>query len=147
MDLKTRLIEGMRYDLWANRLWLTVLPRFSNPDDGRQILRHILNAQIVWHARIRGAAPEIATSVDDAALEASVRDWIALLSVRDLDETIAYRTTLDVPFEQPLHEIAYHVINHGTYHRGQMRGLADAQGMSDFPETDFVGWLRTRPDR
>lgn len=147
MDLRTRLIEGVRYDLWANRAWLDVFPRLANPEDGRQILRHILNAQIVWHARIAGETPTIANAVDDAALEASAHAWLALLEARDLEATIAYRTTLGVPYEQPLHEIAFHVVNHGTYHRGHLRGLADAQGMSDFPETDFVGWVRTRPER
>ncbi|MCW5941529.1 MAG: hypothetical protein KIS66_04815 [Fimbriimonadaceae bacterium] len=147
MNLKTRLIDGFRYDLWANRAWLAVLPRLADPEDGRQVLRHILNAQIVWRARIVGTTPEIATEVDDGSLESSALAWIGLLEERDLGEVVSYRTTLGVAYDQPLHEIAYHVVNHGTYHRGHLRGLADAQGMSDFPETDFVGWVRTGASR
>ncbi len=38
-------------------------------------------------------------------------------------------------------EITEHVINHGTYHRGHLRGLAEAEGIS-FPDTDLIVYLR-----
>ncbi|MFX6823282.1 DinB family protein [Acinetobacter baumannii] len=38
--------------------------------------------------------------------------------------------------------IVLHVANHGTYHRGELRGLCRAAGWEDFPETDFFLWDR-----
>ena len=38
--------------------------------------------------------------------------------------------------------MAHHVLNHGTYHRGHLRGLAYAEGWDDFHDTDYSAWLR-----
>jgi uncharacterized damage-inducible protein DinB len=39
-------------------------------------------------------------------------------------------------------DIAAHVVNHGTYHRGQLRERAEADGLDDFPETDLILFFR-----
>lgn len=46
--------------------------------------------------------------------------------------------------EHMLSEVAHHVFNHGTYHRGHLRGLADAAGFEDFPETDLIRFYREK---
>jgi uncharacterized damage-inducible protein DinB len=47
------------------------------------------------------------------------------------------------PFLQPNHEVVRHVINHGTYHRGQLRMLAELDGIA-WPETDMIFFFRER---
>ncbi len=36
-------------------------------------------------------------------------------------------------------EVLRHVVNHGTYHRGQIAALLKLHGI-DFPETDYISW-------
>jgi uncharacterized damage-inducible protein DinB len=45
---------------------------------------------------------------------------------------------------QTIGEIAHHVINHGTYHRGHLRGLCDAAEFTEFPDTDLIKFYRAK---
>lgn len=40
-------------------------------------------------------------------------------------------------------EVLRHVVNHGTYHRGQVAALLKLHGV-DFPETDYISWKNER---
>jgi uncharacterized damage-inducible protein DinB len=40
-------------------------------------------------------------------------------------------------------EVLCHVVNHGTYHRGQIYALLKLQSV-DFPETDYISWKNQR---
>lgn len=67
-------------------------------------------------------------------IEANFAAWHSVLSQRDLGEVIHYQNLAGVPQSRALVDIALHVINHGTYHRGQLREMAT----DGFPETDFI---------
>jgi uncharacterized damage-inducible protein DinB len=66
--------------------------------------------------------------------------WMDILDGRDLEEVIDYKRTTGEPFQMSISWIAQHVINHGTYHRGELRGLRRARGDDDFPDTDIAGY-------
>jgi len=68
--------------------------------------------------------------------------WTMVLQRSSPEEMITYTNTRGETFTNSLGEIALHVINHGTYHRGQLRGLAEAQGNENFPETDLILFFR-----
>ena len=40
-------------------------------------------------------------------------------------------------------EVLRHVVNHGTYHRGQVAALLKLHGV-DYPETDYISWKNAR---
>ena len=41
-------------------------------------------------------------------------------------------------------DVAWHLINHGTFHRGQLREIADQAGM-EWSETDVTLWRTPLP--
>jgi uncharacterized damage-inducible protein DinB len=150
------LIDGFRYDLWANRRWLPLVsgalqkieqPLWPDemPSDPQarmeEIFAHLLRAQRVWLSRLH---PMIQT--DGEAWLTEMNDaWIDLLTTRDLDEIVSYRNTKGIPFKHPVGKIAAHVVNHGTYHRGQLSALAASIGVEG-PETDLFLWqMETSP--
>ena len=88
----------------------------------------------------RCGALELPTNTEsiDGVFAVYHREWRALVKDGNLDMIIEYTNSRGEEYARPLGEIAWHVINHGTYHRGQMRAVAEAQGLVDWPETDLI---------
>lgn len=141
MDLQTHLKQGFEYDLWANLQWIEVLPRFTSSGRAHAVLDHILGAQRIWLERVGGVVPSPDLERGDRA-RSSAAEWTRIVSLPDPGRVIAYHNLSGVPFSNTFEHIALHVINHGTYHRGHLRGLADAEGLTDFPETDLIRFYR-----
>lgn len=136
------LRRGMEYDLWANQQWLECLTR-TNADDGDlNIFRHILAAQKAWALRCHGINPTEFPTVEltnDALIELN-KMWLDIIDGRDIEEVIPYKRYNGDPNEMTMSFMIQHVINHGTYHRGELRGLRRARGDEDFPDTDIAGY-------
>lgn len=101
-------------------------------------MQHVLGAQKIWLLRVNGESP---TTLDLPTL-AEIEDWndrwVAALANADLTRRIDYRRTTGEALSSTVGEIALHVINHGTYHRGEIRGRMGARGFQGFPETDRI---------
>jgi uncharacterized damage-inducible protein DinB len=117
---------------------------------------HLIAAEWVWverwHGRPAPAPPAWVgeASFDEllvhlAAVEAARAAYLGALTPADLARPIQYRTFAGVEAANPIGELVRHVVNHGTYHRGQIsmriRQLGDHP-----PSTDYIVWLRL-PDR
>ena len=143
MDCLVSLSEGFSYDLWANRIWISSLVGFKSSDRPLEVLEHILQAHAVWLIACGVEVPEPSKDIPlETRLAESVETWLNLLKTRDVDETITYIRRDGRQYTHTLGQIASHVINHGTYHRGHLRGLAEADGFEDFPDTDLSKYLR-----
>ena len=91
-----------------------------------QLLNHILNVQHIWNSRIAGTqsefgiwdinSPDRYLQINKDNLETSIKiiDWF------DLDSPIQYANSKGVPFENTVRDILFQIINHSTYHRGQI---------------------------
>jgi uncharacterized damage-inducible protein DinB len=158
------LRELYDYDAWANRRVLEAVSRLSPEQLTREMggsfpgvlatLAHVLGAEWLWLARWRGTSPTAlpADGVvgDLAALEArwmeverDLAGFLAGLREDDLDRVVAYHTLKGDPFEAPLHQMLRHVVNHSTYHRGQvvhMLRQLGAEGVS----TDLIRFYLER---
>ncbi len=139
------------YDLWANQAWLTVLPQFPDPAPAKKVMVHMLYAQWVWLRRCVVATgtkinvPEEPLEPSEAAFQLFHQAWTTLLSNADPQTAITYSRSDGPQFQNTLQEISLQVLNHGTYHRGQLRALAESAAI-DFPETDLIRYLReTKP--
>lgn len=129
------------YNAWANaRVLGTVEPlpaeaflrdlKNSFPSV-RDTLAHILGAEWIWLRRWHGESPStllLATefpslaSLKDrfAAIEQERRAFLDGLSEDRLTQPLHYRNTAGKAFTLPLVHSLQHVVNHGTYHRGQL---------------------------
>lgn len=141
MSSEHRVInDGLSYDLWANKLWLPVV--LTHGGECEIVLRHILSSQTVWLLRVEGesptAFPEISLSKDH--MESLIARWRKALEGRSLDEVLQYNRIDGTPMTSTIGDIVRHVINHGTYHRGHLRGLLDHVGGEHLPSTDLIGY-------
>lgn len=154
------------YTEWATARLIEALRRI--PDAARRrrddsafgslhgTFTHLIAAEWVWverwHGRAAPAPPAWAgeASFDELlahldAVQAARAAFLRGLTEADLARPIAYRTFAGVESANPIGELVRHVVNHGTYHRGQIsmriRQLGDQP-----PSTDYIAWLRL-PDR
>lgn len=137
------ICEGFDYDLWANGLWLVCLQRKGLPEPDAGIFGHILWAQKVWLSRCNGVSPTEAPlpEATQAVMTELHDDWSSFIRAHSEDPEIAYRRISGEAYSRKLSEIARHVVNHGTYHRGELRGLCRSRSDEDFPETDFMRFV------
>ncbi len=131
------------YDRWATSRWLVALPNLQNLGRAHEILEHMLSAQQIWLGRIGVEMSHGQANVPLAAVFDGLHGlWRRVAEEAALEEVITYKTSTGDEFQNSIGEIAYHVVNHGTYHRGQLRGLAESEGFSGFPDTDLILFLR-----
>jgi uncharacterized damage-inducible protein DinB len=64
---------------------------------------------------------------------------------QDVDRTLYYRDSADNQNDRVLWQLLVHVVNHGTYHRGEVAAALSALGHSP-GDLDFVYWERRRED-
>ncbi|MCG9894129.1 MAG: DinB family protein [Fimbriimonadaceae bacterium] len=141
MDIRRHLIDGLAFDDWASALWAGALVGSPIETRGREVLGHIAQARVGWAGRLAEALGRAAPSDSEAdALLLSVAgseplDWV-LPWVRRRTGT-GHQATFG--------EVLLHLSLHGTYHRGHLRGLAEAAEWGEFPETDFIRWTGRTP--
>ena len=123
----------------------------------RGTLAHALSAEWIWVERFKGNSPPklidegefpdvLALKERWAVVEAHRRAWFDGLKERALNTPLQYRTTEGQLFEAPLAELLQHVVNHSSYHRGQVTVLLRMLGARPV-STDLVLFDRERAAR
>lgn len=142
--LNAYLEDSFHYDLWANKMWLPVV--LSHGGEVEIVFRHLFASQTIWQLRVDGSSPLEFPPISLASqdIEELNGKWLNIIRTRDLNEVIDYQRTTGEPMRGKIGDIAHHVINHGTYHRGHIRGLLDHVGGEHLPGTDFIGFTFER---
>lgn len=144
-QIRTQLDELWDYELWSNRKWLPHLARFQDEARAESVFRHILRAQETWLRRAWSEedSGEWPTELE-AAIEFGASQWRTFIRMCDPEAFVSYTNQAGDPFFQTVEQITRHVLNHGTYHRGHLRGLAMAEGWDDFDDTDLIRYYREK---
>ena len=79
----------------------------------------------------------------EAELETRLLSFVNGLTQTDLDRVIEYKTLKFGAYRNPLRESMQHVVNHGTYHRGQVTTLLRQLGAQPVL-TDLMHFYRER---
>jgi uncharacterized damage-inducible protein DinB len=121
----------------------------------RDTLVHTYAAERVWHSRWLGrspsslAGPEALPTAGDLrtewrALEAEMRALLAEASQRDVTRTFEYTLLSGLRGTSTFAEMVQHVVNHASYHRGQVTTLLRQLGASPPKGTDLILFFRER---
>lgn len=140
------LRNGFDYDLWANRRWIGSIALFKTYiSQAHEVLEHIHKAQRLWLERCGMVmfAEQENVRLEDLFASTTMA-WKGMIDDMTGEEQITYKTFAGEEYTNSLAQIVHHVLNHGTYHRGQLRGLAQAEGIEGFPETDLILYFRKR---
>lgn len=113
------------------------------------LFNHILNAHHIWISRItqapllygidtiHGLGSIKSTDKDNHAATQSVIDTIHLNSL------ISYKNLKGDPFQNTVQDILFHIINHSTYHRGQIATECRKHGIKPLL-TDYIFYARDK---
>ena len=121
----------------------------------RDTLVHLLSADWVWCARWAGETPQAMLDPvvfpDVASLRAAwtdherkVRAILAQLGENGITRTIEYRTFNGLAQAQPFWQLLQHLVNHGSYHRGQVTTLLRQLGATPPASLDLIAFYRER---
>ncbi|WP_430734196.1 DinB family protein [Fodinisporobacter ferrooxydans] len=149
-----------QYHIWANSrliLHLATLPETALYTEVSnvfpnilQTLGHIYSVDQTWLARIHGQHIERIVPIVHDSLEqvqncfSCLGDEImsVLQTYGDHDgKVIHYQNTKGDVFTNTLSEIIQHIVNHGTYHRGNVTSMLHQLGFTGVP-TDYIVYLR-----
>ena len=154
--------ELFAYDAWANALVFEAAAALSEEQLVHSVassfpsvggtLAHMVGAEWVWLRRWLGESPRgfpdwVAKPVLAdlrarlSAVEQECETFVAGLSDGDLGRVVSYRNLAGQAFSDPLDSLIRHVVNHSTYHRGQVATQLRQLGLKP-PSTDLIVFLR-----
>ena len=127
-------------------------PMSSSFSSVRDTLAHLVAVEWIWHERWRGKSPNRADAQQFAAatfpslfavrtrwqaVERDVRSFLAGLPEPDLAQALTYTNMKGERYTYPLWQALLHVVNHQTYHRGQITTLLRQLG-AEAPAVDYL---------
>jgi uncharacterized damage-inducible protein DinB len=150
LDYFKKLFE---YDFWANeRVLASIEAAPAVPEEALKKMSHILAAKAVWLSRLSPGVPTLSFEALlslpecrkwDADLKKAGEGYLSKLSPEQLSQKVSYKNLKGMPFENVLSDILAHMVNHGSYHRGQIASLVNKAG----GETGGNGLYRVRPGK
>ncbi len=118
------------------------------PDKVIQLSCHISNAHFIWNSRILGKQTQLVPWNIFPIVELKEREEVnhestkMILDQIDLDQSITYTNSLGDSYKKRVADILTHVVNHSTYHRGQIALLLRENGQNPIP-SDFILFARS----
>lgn len=119
----------------------------------RDTLTHIMFVEWLWLERWNGRSPAGPPPGDFPHLASIRAHWqkiendllkfVRALSAEDLEHVINYRNTKGNLFSDRMWQMLQHLVNHGTYHRGQITTLLRQLGATPVA-TDLIAFYRER---
>lgn len=161
---KEEIAALVEFNAWANQRVVSAveslaLEQFtrelgSSFSSVRDTLAHILGVEWVWLERLQGRSPAAIPPAKDytdigslrrrwAELEASMQSYMQRLAQTELDEVVEYKTLSFGMGKNPRWQMIQHVVNHGTYHRGQVIAMLRQLGAKGIG-TDLITFYRER---
>jgi uncharacterized damage-inducible protein DinB len=124
----------------------------------RDTVVHTYAAEWIWHRRWHGESPTALIPGDRFAdleairrawteLEREVRGDLAALDGDGLTAIVNYRLLSGMEGATPFWQILQHVVNHASYHRGQVTTLLRQLGTAPPESMDLITFYRTTPER
>lgn len=161
--MKKIITEYTQYNRWANGKMCSFLEALSDAQldmeqkssfaSIRKTAEHIADCEYNWLKRINGNSnweDKAGKFQGDAKMLSQF--WLDQSSEfvnvaeqnseESLQKIIPYKNMKGVPFQNELYKIIMHVMNHATYHRGQLVTMLRGTGSTDLPSTDLIVFYR-----
>ncbi|MEP6737237.1 MAG: DinB family protein [Chryseolinea sp.] len=159
-----KLQDHLVYNVWANTKLADIIRTIDDEKYYRELkssfpsialtVQHIWATQHIWLRRFHGESlagfpfANATLSKNEAlkGMTASANDIFEFgrsKSLEFLSTSYHYNSLKGDAFYEPYENSLYHVVNHGTYHRGQLVTMLREIGVDKLPSTDLITYLRT----
>jgi len=160
-DLRTML----DYHYWARDRLLDALqavaPEQLKRDLGssfksiHETIVHTYSAEWAWHSRWQGTSPTALLPADQfpdlaavrdawTELEAKLRAFVDGLGESGIERVFEYKLLSGQAGATPFWQMLQHVVNHASYHRGQVTTMLRQLGAAPAKPMDMIAFYRTR---
>ncbi len=147
--MKSFFKELFEYNHYCNQKLIDI---FNNdhkniPEKAIKLFNHILNAHRIWNSRIGQTQQTLGAwelnSIQDLKTidKTNYEQTIQLLDKFDLADIINYSNSKGQVFSNYIRDILFHIINHSTYHRGQIAIEFKQHGVEPLA-TDYIIYKR-----
>lgn len=158
MELFPKILEAVNHNYWARDRQLQACASLSPEQFLRTVggsfpslrdtFAHMVAVERFWLERWRGKSPKALLPVhlfptlesvaeQWAAVERDFREYLAGLDEKALASHLTYTNTQGEEWSYPLWQMIYHLLNHQSYHRGQVATLLRLLGAQP-PHVDFL---------
>jgi uncharacterized damage-inducible protein DinB len=121
----------------------------------RDTVAHICDAEHIWLSRWRGEQPtgfqkpdrmpDVAAARREwAELERGMRDVLARFGPEGVERTIEYKDMRGAARSDVFWQMVQHVVNHGSYHRGQVTTMLRQLGAQPAKFMDLIVFYREK---
>jgi uncharacterized damage-inducible protein DinB len=148
--MKQYFLKLYRYNAWSNKRVLGTLQRQNVRDEKiLTIMGHTVAALFLWLHRIKGLpAPDVKLwgeySLEQLVelAEKAGKEWLEFVESTDnFNRELTYRNYVNEPYTNNVENIMIHLVNHSSYHRGQIAMLLRQKGFEPI-NTDFITYDR-----
>ena len=148
--MKEFFIKWYHYNAWANRRVITYLEQQNVLDEKiLSVFGHLMAANFIWLNRIKDLPKskyELWGNYNLEELRYMVEEadqlWVSFINENEnFDRLMKYHNYVGDYFENNVQQIMIHLVNHGTYHRGQVAMLLRQKGFEPV-NTDFITYDR-----
>ena len=116
-------------------------------------LVHVYAAESVWCSRWHGESPGALSSAGVfadfnalrtawAAHETKMRTFLESLGASGVERVIEYKSFAGQPSKQPYWQMLQHVVNHASYHRGQVTTMIRQLNATPPASMDLITYYR-----
>jgi uncharacterized damage-inducible protein DinB len=154
--------ELAEYNLWANTIVCSWLEQINDEQWNKEIISsfnslqetvlHIISAEYAWLQRFKKQPFDWLQSTYKGTKEEHIELWkktsTELKSFVDGFDENNLNTNLDFKrlngdaYSMPYYQLFAHVVNHATYHRGQLVTMLRQAGFTNVSATDLLGIYR-----
>lgn len=155
------LATMFEYHRWADQRLLTACSQLTDAQYAQQVggsfpsvralVAHVAASAQVWRKRLDGeevTAASLLTETEVPTVEAALRHVLqayelffreAARPADELNQIYTYRNIKGIEISLPRWAVLRHLVNHGTYHRGQIAHVLRQLGTTP-PSTDLTVW-------
>ncbi|MFC7371050.1 DinB family protein [Fictibacillus iocasae] len=111
----------------------------------KAVVDHLIEVEYLWFSRMTGrdACAVYPESPNEARQKLSTLHEEMTFYINSVvaSEVIMYNTSQGEAFQNTVEELFIHLVNHGTYHRGNLSAMLRQQGIPG-ASTDYIYYLR-----
>ena len=155
--------KHLQYNAWAHGKMVETLSNLaeklfdaeiiSSFPSIRKTLFHIWDAEQIWLTRLQGGTasgwPSANFKGDTKALlqgyvttSNQLAQFVADKEPEYFEQLLHYKNTKGIEFSNPIEDILFHVVNHGSYHRGQLTTMLRQLGIDKIAPQDLIAYVR-----
>ncbi len=147
--MKSFFLDKFEYNYAANQKIIALIE--ANPNAYSEkvsiLIGHTINAHSIWNHRIQGALSPLGVwdvfKISELA-ELDTRNHFhsqSNIDMYNLDNEVNYSNSEGKVFSSEIATILFHIINHSTYHRGQLISELKLQGVPPI-SLDYIFFKR-----